>query len=106
MPAEEFYSFDAKYNIPESKTIIPANIDEKQIEEIRKLAIKAFKAIDGKGLSRVDFFVEKDTNKIYINEINTMPGFTKISMYPKLFENVGIQYSDLLDKLIGNALKK
>ena len=104
MPAEEFYSFDAKYNIPESKTIIPANIDEKQIEEIRKLAIKAFKAIDGKGLSRVDFFVEKDTNKIYINEINTMPGFTKISMYPKLFENVGIQYSDLLDKLIENAL--
>ena len=104
MPAEEFYSFDAKYNIPESKTIIPANIDEKQIEEIRKLAIKAFKAIDGKGLSRVDFFVEKDTNKIYINEINTMPGFTKISMYPKLFENVGIQYSDLLDKLIRNAL--
>ncbi len=104
MPAEEFYSFDAKYNIPESKTIIPANIDEKQIEEIRKLAIKAFKAIDGKGLSRVDFFVEKDTNKIYINEINTMPGFTKISMYPKLFENVGIQYSYLLDKLIENAL--
>ena len=104
MPAEEFYSFDAKYNILESKTIIPANIDEKQIEEIRKLAIKAFKAIDGKGLSRVDFFVEKDTNKIYINEINTMPGFTKISMYPKLFENVGIQYSDLLDKLIRNAL--
>ena len=105
MPAEEFYSFDAKYNIPESKTIIPANIEEKQIEEIRKLAIKAFKAIDGKGLSRVDFFVEKDTNKIYINEINTMPGFTKISMYPKLFENVGIQYSNLLDKLIENALK-
>lgn len=104
MPAEEFYSFDAKYNIPESKTIIPANIDEKQIEEIRKLAIKAFKAIDGKGLSRVDFFVEKGTNKIYINEINTMPGFTKISMYPKLFENVGIQYADLLDKLIENAL--
>ena len=102
--AEEFYSFDAKYNIPESKTIIPANIEEKQIEEIRKLAIKAFKAIDGKGLSRVDFFIEKDTNKIYINEINTMPGFTKISMYPKLFENVGIQYDVLLDKLIGNAL--
>ena len=105
MSAEEFYSFDAKYNIPESKTIIPANIEENQIEEIRKLAIKAFKAIDGKGLSRVDFFIEKDTNKIYINEINTMPGFTKISMYPKLFENVGIQYADLLDKLIENALK-
>lgn len=103
--AEEFYSFDAKYNIPESKTIIPADIKKDKIEEVRKLAIKAFKAIDGKGLSRVDFFVEKDTDKVYINEINTMPGFTKISMYPKLFENVGIKYSELLDKLIQNALK-
>ena len=103
--AEEFYSFDAKYNIPESKTVIPAEISQEQIEEVRKLAIKAFNAIDGNGLSRVDFFIEKNTNKIYINEINTMPGFTKISMYPKLFENVGIPYSELLDKLIQNALK-
>ncbi len=104
--AEEFYSFDAKYNIPESKTIIPAKIEENQIEEIKKLAIKAFKVIDGKGLARVDFFIEKETNKIYINEINTIPGFTKISMYPKLFENVGVTYSELLDKLIKNALDK
>ncbi len=103
--AEEFYSFDAKYNMPESKTIIPAEIKEEQIETIRKLAIKAFKAIDGKGLARVDFFIDKETEKIYINEINTMPGFTKISMYPKLFEAVGISYSDLLDKLVQNALK-
>ena len=105
MSAEDFYSFDAKYNIPESKTIIPADITEQQIDEIKKLAIRAFKAIDGKGLSRVDFFVEKETNKIYINEINTMPGFTKISMYPKLFEAVGVSYSELLDKLIENAIK-
>ena len=104
--AEEFYSFDAKYNIPDSKTIVPANIEQKQIEEINKMAIKAFKAIDGKGLARVDFFIENDSKKIYINEINTMPGFTKISMYPKLFENVGIKYSKLLDKLIQNAYKK
>lgn len=104
MSAEDFYSFDAKYNIPESKTVIPANIDKEQIEQIQKLALKAFKAVDGKGLARVDFFVEKDTNKIYINEINTMPGFTKISMYPKLFESVGISYSQLLDKLIQSAL--
>ena len=103
MSAEEFYSFDAKYNIPESKTIIPAIIEENKIEEVKKLAIKAFKAIDGSGVSRVDFFVEKGTNKIYINEINTMPGFTKISMYPKLFEAVGISYSELLEKLIENA---
>lgn len=105
MSAEEFYSFDAKYNIPESKTIIPADISKEQIEQIQKLAIRAFKAIDGSGLARVDFFIEKDTNKIYINEINTMPGFTKISMYPKLFESVGIKYSELLDKLIANAIK-
>ena len=103
MSAEEFYSFDAKYNIPESKTIIPAAIENTQIEEIRKLAVRAFKAVDGAGLSRVDFFVEKETNKIYINEINTLPGFTKISMYPKLFEAVGIGYSELLDKLIESA---
>ena len=105
LPAEDFYSFDAKYNMPESKTVIPADITEEQIEEVRKLAIRAFKAIDGKGLARVDFFVEKETNKIYINEINTMPGFTKISMYPKLFEAVGVSYSELLDKLIQNAMK-
>ena len=104
MSAEDYYSFDAKYNIPESKTVIPAKITEEQIETIRKLALKAFKAIDGKGLARVDFFVENKTNKIYINEINTMPGFTKISMYPKLFDAVGIKYSELLDKLIENAL--
>ena len=106
MSAEDYYSFDAKYNIPESKTVIPAKITEEQIEIVRKLALKAFKAIDGKGLARVDFFVENKTNKIYINEINTMPGFTKISMYPKLFDAVGIKYSELLDKLIENALEK
>lgn len=103
-PAEEFYSFDAKYNNKESIIEIPAKIEENISEEIRKLAIKAFKAIDGKGLSRVDFFVENGTNKIYINEINTMPGFTKISMYPKLFEQVGVEYRSLLDKLIQFAL--
>ena len=104
--AEEFYSFDAKYNIPDSKTIIPAMIGSEKISEIQNFAIKAFKAVDGRGLARVDFFVEKDTNKIYINEINTMPGFTKISMYPKLFEADGIKYQDLLDRLINNVLEK
>lgn len=99
-PAEEFYSYDAKYNNLESKILIPAEIPEKITEEIRMEAIKAFKAISGSGLSRVDFFVEKGTNKIYINEINTLPGFTNISMYPKLFENYGINYKELLTKLI------
>lgn len=103
--AGEFYSFDAKYKNQESKTEIPAEIPEEIQEEIRKLAVKAFKAIDGKGLSRVDFFVEEGTGKIILNEINTLPGFTQISMYPKLFESVGIKYNKLLDKLIELAIE-
>lgn len=98
--ADEFYSYDAKYKNEESRTEIPADIPEELSNEIRKQAIKAFKSIDGKGLSRVDFFIEKGTNKIYINEINTMPGFTNISMYPKMFEASGVQYKELLTKLI------
>lgn len=104
--AEEFYSFDAKYNIPNSQTIIPAKIEKNLIEEVQKNAIKAFKSIDGRGLARVDFFIEEGTNNIYINEINTMPGFTKISMYPKLFESDKISYSELLDILINYAISK
>ncbi len=100
---DEFYSYNAKYKKQDSKTIIPAQIDKQTQEEIKKQAIKAFKAIDGKGLSRVDFFLEKGTNKIYINEINTLPGFTKISMYPKLFEQEGISYQNLLDRLVDLA---
>ena len=98
--ADEFYSYDAKYKNEESRTEIPADIPEKLSNEIRKQAIKAFKSIDGKGLSRVDFFIENGTNKIYINEINTMPGFTNISMYPKMFEASGVPYKELLTKLI------
>lgn len=105
-PAEEFYSFDAKYKNSESKTLMPADLSKEMSNEIRRLAIKAFKAIDGKGLSRVDFFANETTEEIYINEINTLPGFTQISMYPKLFETVGIPYSELLDKLITLALEK
>lgn len=100
LSAEDYYSFDAKYNNQESRTAIPADIDKEISNEIRDLSIKAFKAIDGKGLSRVDFFVENKTDKIYINEINTLPGFTTISMYPKLLEQVGISYTEILDKLI------
>lgn len=105
LAAEDFYTYDAKYKNQESKVVIPANISNEIIEEIRKLAIKAFQAIDGKGLARVDFFVGEN-NKIYINEINTMPGFTTISMYPKLWKKAGIPYSTLLDKLIQLALEE
>ena len=99
-PAEDFYSYDAKYKNTMSRTVIPADIPVEISNAVKQQAIKAFKAIDGKGLSRVDFFIENETNEIYINEINTMPGFTKISMYPKLFEASGISYKELLDKLI------
>lgn len=103
LSAEDFYTFDAKYENQNSRTVIPASITDEQQDEIRKLASKAFRAIDGNGLSRVDFFVEEETGKVYLNEINTMPGFTNISMYPKLMEDFGYSYSSLLDKLIDIA---
>ena len=100
LPAEDFYTFDAKYNNAQSRVVIPAEVEQQKQDEIKELAIKAFKAVDGKGLSRVDFFIRKSDNKVYINEINTLPGFTQISMYPKLWEQCGIEYSKLLDELI------
>lgn len=106
LSAEEFYSFDSKYKNNESRTQIPAYIPKEISDKIRKSAIKAFKAVNGSGLSRVDFFIENETNRIIINEINTLPGFTNISMYPKLFEAVGISYSELLDKIIQLAIKE
>jgi D-alanine-D-alanine ligase len=98
--AGTFYDFDAKYNNKESKTLVPAPIDEKLSEKIRENAVKIFKALDCKGISRVDFFVEKDTDRIVFNEINTMPGFTSISMYPMMWKESGIDGSELVDKLI------
>ena len=106
LSAEEFYTFDAKYKNNASRTVIPADIDEKIVKKIRETAIKAFKAVDGKGFARVDFFVENKTNDIKIIEINTIPGFTQISMYPKLWEQEGVTYGELLDKLIDLALEE
>lgn len=106
LPAEEFYTFDAKYKNEESRVVIPAQIPEEISEEIRNTAMKAFKAVDGSGLARVDFFIEEGTNRVIINEINTMPGFTQISMYPKLWEQMGLSYTKLLDALIELAFVK
>ena len=105
LPKGEFYSYNAKY-IDDSETLIPNDIDKIVCDKIRSIAVKAYKALDCRGLSRVDFFLEKDTNRIILNEINTMPGFTTISMYPKLWESIGISYKELLDKLINLALEK
>lgn len=106
MPHGEFYTFESKYEDEESKTCIPALVDESIQEQIREYALKVFKALDGHGLSRVDFFLDKKTNKIYLNEMNTMPGFTKISMYPQLIADLGISYSELIDRLIELAFDK
>lgn len=100
MPHGEFYTFESKYEDAESKTCIPALVDLNIQEKIRDYALKVFKAVDGHGLSRVDFFLDKKTNQIYLNEINTLPGFTKISMYPQLMNDFGISYSELLDRVI------
>ena len=104
MPTVEFYDFDAKYVDDSTKLAIPATVDESIREEIRSLAVRAFKAVDGTGLTRADFFVRYSDNKIILNEINTMPGFTNISMYPKLWMAKGMEYSQLLDELIPLAI--
>lgn len=104
IPVNEFYDYEAKYIKEGSKICIPAEIDEEVSNMVRDLAIKAYKAIDAKGFSRVDFFLHRQTGKVYVNEINTIPGFTNISMYPKLWEQTGIEYSELIDKLIELAL--
>lgn len=106
LAADEFYTYDAKYNNKESKTLIPAPISEEKANEIREKAVEIFKALDGMGLSRVDFFMEKDTERIVFNEINTLPGFTPISMYPMLFREIGIETEDLVDKIIELGLNR
>lgn len=106
IPCNEFYDYNAKYLDGKSETIIPAKLDEHIIEQVRDYAIKAFKALGCSGLSRVDFFVERKTNRVILNEINTMPGFTSISMYSKLWEASGIPYSELITRLIELAFEK
>lgn len=101
---EKMYDYNTKYVDSSTRTEIPAKISEDISNEIRELAKKAFLACDCTGLARVDFFVENGTNKIYLNEINTLPGFTNISMYPMLWEATGIPYSELLDKVIELAV--
>ena len=102
---DEFYSFDAKYKNAESKTLIPADLRKEDEANIQDIAIKAFKILNLRGYSRIDFFLTDD-HQVILNEINTIPGFTEISMYPKLWEASGINYSDLLDVLIVENIKK
>ena len=106
IPSNEFYDYNAKYIDNKSRIVIPADLPQEIAEEVRKEAVKAFLALDLSGLARVDFFLEEDTNKVYINEVNTLPGFTEISMYPKLWAASGIGYTELLERLIELALER
>ncbi len=106
IPSHEFYDYHDKYFDGTSQYVIPADLSQEMIEEIRALSIKVYSLLDCSGLARVDFFVEKETNRILVNEINTMPGFTKISMYPKMWEVTGIPYEKLIDRLIELALHR
>lgn len=105
IPATEFYDYDAKYNDENSKLIIPAKISPELTEQVRDYAVRAYAACECFGLSRVDFFVNKETGEIRLNEINTLPGFTSISMYAKLWEASGVGYTELVDQLIAYAME-
>lgn len=106
VPCNEFYDYEAKYLADDSELIIPADLPKNTVAELQRLAAEVFKAIDCAGMARVDFFVGRDNKQIWINEINTIPGFTRISMYPKLWEASGLPYSKLLDRLIELALER
>lgn len=106
IPAHEFYDYDAKYMSPDSRLEIPARIDSVKSKKIQNLAIQSFKVIEGSGLSRVDFFLERKTGRIWINEINTMPGFTPISMFAKLWASSGVSFQQLVHKLIELGKKR
>ena len=106
IPSREFYSYAAKYIDDASDLLIPAPISEERTGHVRRLAIEAYQAIDCAGLARVDFLMDKTTDELWLNEVNTIPGFTPISMYPKLWEATGISYTDLIDRLIQLALER
>lgn len=106
VPAKEFYDYEAKYSSNDSILLIPAKMEENELEEIRTLAVKIYKMLDCAGMARVDFLVDKDTNEVYLNEVNTLPGFTSISMYPKLWDATGLKYSDLINELIKLAAER
>jgi D-alanine-D-alanine ligase len=106
VPSREFYDYEAKYLGDGSKTIIPADLAATQLAEVQRISKAAFLAIDGAGLARVDFLLSRDDGRLYLNEVNTLPGFTTISMYSKLWEASGVAYPALIDRLIDLALER
>jgi len=106
IPSRDFYDYEAKYLDEGSQLLIPAPLTAAQTAEIQQLAIKAFQAVDGAGMSRVDFLMARETGALYLNEVNTIPGFTTVSMYPKMWEASGLPYAGLLDRLIALAIER
>lgn len=106
LPSKEFYDYEDKYLLDKAKVDLPAKLSEEQQAEMQQLAVACFEAVNCEGMARVDFLMEKSSGQIFINEINTIPGFTSISMYPKMWEYSGIAYGELLDRLIQLALKR
>jgi D-alanine-D-alanine ligase len=106
LPSREFYDYEDKYLLDKSETRIPANLSPHEIEEVRRLAVACFQAMQCEGMARVDFLIERPSGEIFINEINTIPGFTSISMYPKMWEYSGLPYPKLLDRLIELAIER
>lgn len=104
IPAKEFYDYEAKYENAASKLLIPAALSDEELENIREIAVQVYKALDCAGMARVDFLVTKEEGEVYLNEVNTIPGFTSISMYPKMWEKTGIPYTELITKLIEFAI--
>jgi D-alanine-D-alanine ligase len=106
VPKREFYDYEAKYADEETELLIPAPLPEALSDDMREIAVRTFVALNCCGLTRVDFFLSKSSGRVYVNEVNTMPGFTSISMYPKLWEATGLSYSDLVDRLIELAIER
>jgi D-alanine-D-alanine ligase len=106
LPSREFYDYEDKYLLGKARTQLPADLPPDRTDELRRLAVECYRAVECEGMARVDFFLEAETNRLYINEINTIPGFTSISMYPKMWEATGIAFGELLDRLIALALDR
>ena len=106
LPSREFYDYEDKYLLDQAQTQLPADLPAEQTEELRRLAVECYRAVECEGMARVDFLLEAATDQLYINEINTIPGFTSISMYPKMWEHSGIGFAALIDRLIELALDR
>ncbi|MBZ5593210.1 MAG: D-alanine--D-alanine ligase [Acidobacteriia bacterium] len=106
LPSREFYDYEDKYLLDQAKTQLPADLPAEKTTELRRLAVECYRAVECEGMARVDFLLERATGQLYINEINTIPGFTSISMYPKMWEYTGLAYPKLIDRLIELALER